>query len=376
MPATRVLQVGVISAGAVTLAALVVCDGREAAPVRSAASAWSTAARAPACAGWTAVRLPQLSMIDVAARGPDDVWLLSQHGVHHWDGCTWRAHAPFGELSGNLIEWETIVVDPDGALVITGESEAGPNECHGCVCEPMFPSRRQSYRFVEGLPSWEPIEPRPRMTPEQPTDPRLDDERTIIATSGDDPMYGVVKRTHTFAVPDGAGGTLGYATETTMELWRSTRGAWSIVLGAPGRTDVPTPTRESIFESLPPDLAGLPGDLYVNAFGGSGPRDRWVVGFRAGDVMPDILQFDGTRWISHRFRFRRDMQYRFSAVTSTGPDDVWVVGSWGTLLHFDGLFWTVLEKPSFIDLVDVVAMPGLVTVRDGGGGVFYRVTSR
>jgi hypothetical protein len=42
------------------------------------------------------------------------------------------------------------------------------------------------------------------------------------------------------------------------------------------------------------------------------------------------------------------------------------------ILHFDGLFWTVLERPSFVDLVDVVALPGLVTVRDGGGGVFYR----
>jgi hypothetical protein len=366
--ATRVLQVGVIGASAAALVALALLGDRDAAPMRVATAAGTHAG----CPGWTAVRLPQLQMVDVAARAPDDVWLLSQRGVYHWDGCTWGAHAPFNDLSGIMIDWETIDVDPDGALVVTGESEAGPRECHGCVCGPMFPSRRRSYRFVEGQTAWEPIEARPRATPEQPDDPRLDDERTIIATSGDPLVFGVVKRTHTIAVPIGNDGTVGYATETTTELWHSAGGAWSIELGSPGRDDAPRPLRESVFDPKPPELAGLPDDLYVNAFGGSGPRDRWVVGYRGDDVMPDILQFDGTRWISHRFRFRRDTQYRFTAVTSTGPDDVWVVGEWGTVLHFDGLIWTVLDKFTFVNLVDVVALPGLVTIRDGGGGVFYR----
>jgi hypothetical protein len=362
--ATRVIQVGVTAASATALVVVAVMAAHDAPPAASSKAA-TVGAR---CPGWTAARLPELQMIDVAAPAPDDVWLLANGGVYHWDGCTWRAHAPFDELSGFMIDWETIDVDPDGAIVITGESEAGPTECHGCMCEATFPSRRQSYRFVAGQAAWEPIEARGRATPEVPQERTLDGVREIIAVSGE---LAVVDRTDTIAMPYGDG-KVGYGTLHANELWRREGTTWSIVLSPPRRDEIATPTRESIFDPLPPQLAGLPDDLKVTAFGGSSASDIWVTGFRA-DVMPDILHFDGTRWISHRGRFRGDTQYHFTAVSSTGPNDVWVVGSWGTVLHFNGLFWTLLEKPSFVDLVDVVAMPGFVIVRDGGGGVFDRV---
>lgn len=376
--ATRVLQVGVIGASAAALVTIAVLHERGAMQERPASGAAPVDA---GCPGWTAARLPELGMVDVAAPAPDDVWLLTTRGVYHWDGCTWAANEPSANLAGMLVDWETIVVDPDGALVVTGQSDAGPNRCHGCMCEPTFPSRRHSYRFVAGQPLWERIEARPRATPEQASDTRLDDERVIIAVDdtlqlgASGPRFAVVKRQQHIPSYDEEGALIGYGTTTSTELWRDDSGAWSSILGAPSRDDVPAPLRGSIFEPRPPELAGLPDDFAVTAFGGSGPSDLWVVGYRA-DVMPDILHFDGMRWTSHRFRFRRDVQYRFTAVTSTGPDDVWVVGSWGTVMHFDGLIWSVLDKPSFVDLVDVVAIPGAVIVRDGGGGVFYRTRSR
>lgn len=310
------------------------------------------------CGGWTAVQLPALQLVDVAAPGPDDVWLLTGRGVYHWDGCTWRAHQPFADHAGFMVEWETIVVDPDGALVITGESPAGPLVFDGCVGKPMFDARRRSYRFSPGRSTWEPIEPRPAAKPEiEVENATLDQERKIVATSGHEVVFAVVERTR----------RLGGST-TTTELWQRVRGAWSIVLSSPE----PPPFNDArATTDARASRLGVPGHVRVEAIGGSGPQDMWAVG-HGPDAMPDILHFDGHTWTSHRGRFRPDMQYHLTGVASTGPNDAWVIGAWGTVLHWDGKRWIEIDKPSYVDLVEVTATPGFVRVSDAGGGIFHR----
>jgi hypothetical protein len=354
--ATTIVQVGMIAvAGGLVVAML---PDHEVAPSPAPAIA-----PGPGCAGWTAERLPALAIIDVAVRG-SEVWLLTKRGVYLWDACTWRAHAPFSDLAGVIIDWETIDVDRVGAIVVTGESEAGPVVSRGWCGhgEPMFPAKRRRYRFVDGQTAWNEVEAPPRKAPEiEVSDRVLDTERTIIATSGD---HAVIERKHLVGSPDSDGVVRGWGTVTSSELWRRSDNTWKPVLVPP---PVPqSPARDRLADSIAPTLG-----IAVTAVGGSGPSDRWAVGY-GSDAMPDIVQFDGTTWTSHRGRFRRDIQYHLRGVASSGPDDAWVIGEWGVVLHFDGLTWTELDKPSFVDVVDVTIAPDRVWVRDAGGGVFVR----
>jgi hypothetical protein len=50
------------------------------------------------CGGWVADQLPPIAMIDVAWRGPEDVWLLGKRELYHWDGCTWRTPHAFARI--------------------------------------------------------------------------------------------------------------------------------------------------------------------------------------------------------------------------------------------------------------------------------------
>jgi hypothetical protein len=362
--AAVVIDVGVI---AMSIALLIPAASRRAMPAVPDPGVLTPAvAPRPRCPGWTATALPVLGLIDVEARTDDDVWLLTSRGIYHFDGCTWQAHHPFDELAGHIIEWQTISRDPDGALVITGESPPGPQHRHGCIVE-QSPPQQRSYRFSGAL--WEQIERRPRSEPElDVTAPRLDASRKLIATSG---SFAIVERSECIGHADGDGVVRGCGTTRSRELWRRTHvrceeDAWSIVMSWPASMRFGLPDLAD-----PPRPSGVPADMRVTGVGGSSAHDVWAVGYR-DDVMPEILHFDGRTWTSHRGRFRRDMQYHLTGVTSTGPNDVWVIGTWGTMLHYDGMFWTEVEKPSFYDLRTVVAIAGSLWVADNAGGVFTR----
>jgi hypothetical protein len=334
-----------------------------------AASTPSTVAHEPSgCGGWTAARMPITSMVDIAATSTDDLWLLTRRGVYHFDGCTWRAHAPFSTLAGLVIEWETISIDPDGAVVITGESPAGPEKQVGCVIYNEFPAKRRSYRYVSGASTWQEIPGRPRTTPDRELGQReLAPDRSIIATATvHEPavtVYAIVEATERIDVRDAYGRSLDFANRTSSELWRRVAGVWAPLIVRPPD---PLPTSRESLNTLP-----VPGDIYATAIDDDDPRDVWAVGYRS-DMMPDIAHYDGHHWTSHRGRFRSDIQYHLSAVQAARSDDVWVVGTWGTVLHFDGTSWTMLPEPSFYDLAEVVVLPGFVRVTDLAGGVFWR----
>jgi hypothetical protein len=353
--AAAVVDVGVIAVSIVLL--IPAASRRSVPPTRAVASPAS-------CPGWTALAMPVLDLVDVEAASDDDVWLLTGRGVYHFDGCTWRAHQPFDKLGGSMIEWETISRDPDGALVITGEAPAGPPRRHGCVIE-QSPAQLHSYRFTGG--QWEPIERRARSEPEVDAPPPLDADRKTLATSG---SFAIVERTDRIGSPDADGVLRSWGSTKSRELWRRRHvrcdeDRWSIAMSWPasmrfGLADLPHPPRPS----------DVPADLRVTAISGSSAHDVWAVGYRA-DAMPDILHFDGQRWTSHRGRFRR-VQYHLTGVTSTGPNDAWAIGTWGTVLHFDGMVWTEVDKPSFYDLRTVAAVAGTLWISDNAGGVFTR----
>jgi hypothetical protein len=80
----------------------------------------------------------------------------------------------------------------------------------------------------------------------------------------------------------------------------------------------------------PPDLPAASttlGDLGLSAVWGSGPDDVWIVGSEGM-----ILHFDG----KDLRRVQSPTTNRLNAVYGTGPDDVWVVGEAGATFRWDG----------------------------------------
>jgi hypothetical protein len=87
----------------------------------------------------------------------------------------------------------------------------------------------------------------------------------------------------------------------------------------------------------------LPWPEHVTAddFWGTSSRDLWVPGLRSAH------HFDGAKWDEIAFGMFDDMY----AVSGSGPNDVWMVGTSGTrggggrARHFDGTAWKDVELP-------------------------------
>lgn len=111
---------------------------------------------------------------------------------------------------------------------------------------------------------------------------------------------------------------------------------------------VPEPNPEWYREPLP-----LPPDPYpmVTAIGGTGVNDVWAM------ANGGIYHYDG-----HWSRWPQSEPIRASwSVAAVAKNDVWAVGSHGSVAHFDGSAWTAQELPGVeYDLVHVAAWPGSV----------------
>jgi photosystem II stability/assembly factor-like uncharacterized protein len=71
----------------------------------------------------------------------------------------------------------------------------------------------------------------------------------------------------------------------------------------------------------------------------SSPEDVFVVGSQGL-----ILHFDGQGWTQQRLPSSGES---LRAVHGSGPDDIWAVGDQGALVHFDGASW--IEQGSGTD---------------------------
>jgi len=90
----------------------------------------------------------------------------------------------------------------------------------------------------------------------------------------------------------------------------------------------------------------------------SGSEDAWAVGGYA------IYRWDGTRWSSVDVGILGS----WNAVTGSGPDDVWIAGS--PLMHWDGTSWQQFSLDrSSIEVGMWAVGPGDVWIVDDSGGI-------
>ncbi len=82
----------------------------------------------------------------------------------------------------------------------------------------------------------------------------------------------------------------------------------------------------------------------LEAIWGSGPDDVWAVGW-----FGTIMHWDGTTWT----RFESGTQWPLFGIWGSGPNDVWAVGRYGTVLHWDGASWSAVPSNTTSELVGV-----------------------
>ncbi|MFF2630016.1 hypothetical protein ACFVUN_30155 [Kitasatospora griseola] len=107
--------------------------------------------------------------------------------------------------------------------------------------------------------------------------------------------------------------------------------------------------------------APAPDHTFAAGFGGvaaaGGPNDVWAVGYYQPDDFLTFLglieHWNGTAWERVQAPALDADYWTLSAVTATGPSDVWAAGTVGTpegwprplLLHYDGRSWTRVSSP-------------------------------
>jgi len=79
----------------------------------------------------------------------------------------------------------------------------------------------------------------------------------------------------------------------------------------------------------------------LEAVWGSGPNDVWAVGW-----FGTIMHWDGAQWS----QVESGTQWPLFAVWGTGPNDVWAVGRYGTVLHWDGTSWSAEQSNTTFEL--------------------------
>jgi hypothetical protein len=94
---------------------------------------------------------------------------------------------------------------------------------------------------------------------------------------------------------------------------------------------------------------GATGHTYAAAMWVGGPGDVWATGQRG-----TLLHFDGRTWIPHPVGHLYDATiWELLDLWGSGPDDVWAVGENGIVLHFDGIAWSRIETDSDDRLMQV-----------------------
>lgn len=309
------------------------------------------------CSGWIPSPLPPLDFVDIERVAADDAWLLAPRGLFHWDGCAWRAHAPFAEIAHRGITWFDIAVDDAGFIWLRGGTPERRSSGPRGWCGFDRGGRARNYAYVLQGTKWREMDPKlapPRARGREVT--AFGREREIVAMSGGaDDQWAIVA-----APPRMRVRPYDHASGTVREVWRYV-GQWWIPIHVPASSSWEGKRIEG--ETL--------HDMTVYARGGSGPHNAWVVGRQDG--APEVRRYDGWMWTSHRSRLPVDDKAFLTAVWSGSRDATWVVGQRGLVMHWDGGAWTVLPPPMF-GMLDSVYVEDGVLVVGGDGGVFrYRL---
>jgi len=111
-----------------------------------------------------------------------------------------------------------------------------------------------------------------------------------------------------------------------------------------------------------------PGDGYVNDIWGSATDDIFVVGEVYGEP-PHVLHFDGSKWSAMPLP---DIGWlRLEGVWGTANDNVYAVGGFGVVLHYDGVEWSMQDSLRTEELVDVWGRSGTDIYALGHQEIFH-----
>jgi len=114
-------------------------------------------------------------------------------------------------------------------------------------------------------------------------------------------------------------------------------------------------------------------DLVLQSVWSDRPDDAWVVGFAVGvPAQPDFVaaRWDGCGWTS----FANPQPGRFSApqaVWGSSADDVWIAGSGGRALHFNGKTLTSVPIGDASTIILALSGSGPDDVWAAGAGLFH-----
>jgi hypothetical protein len=103
-----------------------------------------------------------------------------------------------------------------------------------------------------------------------------------------------------------------------------------------------------------------PTDSLLRRIWGSGPDNLFAVG--TGGT---ILRYDGVRWYEMPSPTTKDLR----TVWGAGPTEVYAAGEDGVLLQFDGARWTMMESPTRTLLLSFEYRPGANPVIVGNRGI-------
>lgn len=124
----------------------------------------------------------------------------------------------------------------------------------------------------------------------------------------------------------------GWSAQPAATDKRRLNGLWGMPEGSPAYA-VGEAGTVLVFSGASWSRRDIPNTAELRAVWGSGPNDVWVVGSYS------TWHWDGAAWQPATGSASRDLY----AIWGASASDVWAVGAWGTVLHYDGAAWTTVN---------------------------------
>lgn len=83
---------------------------------------------------------------------------------------------------------------------------------------------------------------------------------------------------------------------------------------------------------------------------GFSPNDIWIAGVSGRG--PGVAHFNGTKWIVQNI-FASFYNSKLTAIWGTSSNDLWAVGYYGLIVHYNGTSWTQINSGTTMGLIDV-----------------------
>ena len=305
---------------------------------------------------WTRVEQPtQHELFSLFGAARDDVWAVGAAGaLAHWDGTSWKLVNPEVPYRGSLGLWARA---PDDVWAVGVQFDRATPPKHHALA--MRFDGRAWHEVASGS------------------------DETLRAVSGyGDEVWAVGERGMTVVWRDGVAQVVPSGTDHLLRgVWADAPGrAWAVgddvILrftdGAWHPIKAPAGSWSGIWGVRPGDawivgehgILRLQGDAWTEvasgttqplaAVWGASADDVWAVGDNGATV-----HWDGKAWKT----FFSDFDQPLASISGSASDDVWAVSNSDqggpSLIHWNGSFWTRIERTTHASLPAVVAVgPG------------------